>query len=272
MSGLLDRVVCGLDGTPASIESLRQVGHLARDETELLVVTVASNSTAVAAAAGAAGAVFPPPLLEEAEETLALGVDLLGREFPRLGRVETRVLDGPVIPTLLGTLRDERATLAAAGRHRHSRLAGLVVGSVATSLLHDAPCSVLIAGERADEGPFPRSIVVGFDGSEAAEPALATAVELAGQTGASLNALCATRGQKLDVDRIRTRLEELAPGVSLTVAGDSPAQALRSTASDLVVLGTRGLHGVGALGSVSERVAHRAHCSVLVVRDPASGD
>jgi nucleotide-binding universal stress UspA family protein len=28
------------------------------------------------------------------------------------------------------------------------------------------------------------------------------------------------------------------------------------------------LHGVAALGSVSERVAHRAPCSVLVVRRP----
>ncbi|MGE5690058.1 MAG: universal stress protein [Pseudomonadota bacterium] len=30
-----------------------------------------------------------------------------------------------------------------------------------------------------------------------------------------------------------------------------------------------GLHGLRALGSVSERVAHRAACSVLVVRSPA---
>jgi nucleotide-binding universal stress UspA family protein len=36
--------------------------------------------------------------------------------------------------------------------------------------------------------------------------------------------------------------------------------------ADLVVVGSRGLHGVQALGSVSERVAHRAVCSVLVVR------
>ena len=34
----------------------------------------------------------------------------------------------------------------------------------------------------------------------------------------------------------------------------------------LIVLGARGLSGVSALGSVSERVAHQAPCSVLVVR------
>ncbi|MGH3044966.1 MAG: universal stress protein [Gaiellaceae bacterium] len=38
--------------------------------------------------------------------------------------------------------------------------------------------------------------------------------------------------------------------------------------ADLLVVGSRGLHGVRALGSVSERVAHKAPCSVLVVRPP----
>jgi nucleotide-binding universal stress UspA family protein len=31
-------------------------------------------------------------------------------------------------------------------------------------------------------------------------------------------------------------------------------------------MGSRGLHGLRSLGSVSERVAHDAGCSVLVVR------
>jgi nucleotide-binding universal stress UspA family protein len=50
---------------------------------------------------------------------------------------------------------------------------------------------------------------------------------------------------------------------------DKPVQALVSAAADadLVVVGSRGLHGLKALGSVSERVAHRAHCSTLVVRE-----
>ena len=36
--------------------------------------------------------------------------------------------------------------------------------------------------------------------------------------------------------------------------------------ADLLVVGSRGLHGMKALGSVSERVAHEAKCSVLIVR------
>jgi nucleotide-binding universal stress UspA family protein len=37
---------------------------------------------------------------------------------------------------------------------------------------------------------------------------------------------------------------------------------------DLVVVGSRGVHGLRALGSVSERVAHQAHCTALVVHEP----
>jgi nucleotide-binding universal stress UspA family protein len=42
--------------------------------------------------------------------------------------------------------------------------------------------------------------------------------------------------------------------------------AAASESADLVVVGSRGLHGLKALGSVSERVAHQARSSVLVVR------
>ena len=53
-------------------------------------------------------------------------------------------------------------------------------------------------------------------------------------------------------------------------AGAEPVATLteRSREADLVVVGSRSLHGVRALGSVSERVAHGSSCSVLVVHAP----
>ena len=50
---------------------------------------------------------------------------------------------------------------------------------------------------------------------------------------------------------------------------DEPVRALvaASADADLLVVGSRGLDGLRALGSVSERVAHRARCSTLIVRD-----
>lgn len=47
------------------------------------------------------------------------------------------------------------------------------------------------------------------------------------------------------------------------------AEFAGSTQASLVVIGSRGMTGLKALGSVSERVAHRAPCSVLIVRRAA---
>jgi nucleotide-binding universal stress UspA family protein len=49
---------------------------------------------------------------------------------------------------------------------------------------------------------------------------------------------------------------------------DRPVDALVSASrdADLLVVGSRGLHGFRSLGSVSERVAHQARSSVLIVR------
>jgi nucleotide-binding universal stress UspA family protein len=46
------------------------------------------------------------------------------------------------------------------------------------------------------------------------------------------------------------------------------AQTVAAGRADLVVVGSRGLRGLRALGSVSERVADGASCSTLVVREP----
>jgi nucleotide-binding universal stress UspA family protein len=53
--------------------------------------------------------------------------------------------------------------------------------------------------------------------------------------------------------------------------GNHPVDLLVAAAedADLIVVGSRGLHGIASLGSVSERVAHHARCSVLVVRGTA---
>ncbi len=51
-------------------------------------------------------------------------------------------------------------------------------------------------------------------------------------------------------------------------AAETIARVAEEEGCDLLVVGSRGLSGMKAffLGSVSERVAHLAHCSVLIVR------
>jgi nucleotide-binding universal stress UspA family protein len=72
----------------------------------------------------------------------------------------------------------------------------------------------------------------------------------------------ATGEPQVDLDaarRVAPELEEL-PGSAVGQL------AVLSELADLVVVGSRSLRGLPALGSVSERVAHEARCAVLVVR------
>jgi nucleotide-binding universal stress UspA family protein len=97
-------------------------------------------------------------------------------------------------------------------------------------------------------------------------PRATAAVEAAG-------AIAALRGSELRVIIAKGGPEDgigpLALGLPAhEVVHDrhNPVHALSDADADLVVVGSRGLHGLRALGSVSERVAHRSHASVLVVR------
>jgi nucleotide-binding universal stress UspA family protein len=160
----------------------------------------------------------------------------------------------------VNAIREDDATLVALGSHGTGRLAGIALGSVATTLVHSAPCSVLVA--RGDGTWFPRSIVVGHDGSPEAVAAADVAAGLARRFGSHVRTLAATDGRPLDVDGLTSA--GLVEFVDRTPV-DALVEASRD--ADLVVVGSRGLRGVRALASVSERVAHQAACSVLVVRE-----
>ncbi len=173
-----------------------------------------------------------------------------------------RLLEGRPDSVLLSEARRLGTTLLAVGSHGFRRSVGIALGGVATTMLHEAPCPVLIARPPLTEAEVPRSIVVGIDGSPQSAVAAAVAFELGGRFGVEVWPVAAQGGEKLDVDAV----EAIASGV--LVEDGRPVDLLARAASeaDLLVVGSRGLHGVKALGSVSERVAHQARCSVLVVR------
>jgi nucleotide-binding universal stress UspA family protein len=74
--------------------------------------------------------------------------------------------------------------------------------------------------------------------------------------------MTALRAKDVDLARVQAR----APLAKQVDARPVDALVSASRDADLLVVGSRGLHGLRALGSVSERVAHQALCSVLVVR------
>jgi nucleotide-binding universal stress UspA family protein len=125
-------------------------------------------------------------------------------------------------------------------------------------------------------------IVVGAGPSEAAESAVAEAVDLANALGAELHlvlafdrfrdrahpeSLPATNEAEDHLARLGT--SAAGPVQRHAVPGD-PAEAILDTAdrvdADLIVVGNKGMRGVGrVIGSVTNTVSHKAACSVLIV-------
>lgn len=253
---IFDRVICGVDASEESLEAVRQGARLVAGDGRFLLLAVVEVDTAVHA--GWAAASVLEQLKTEAESAL----DRAHREIAHLRLAETRLVEGPAPARLLEEIARERAELLCLGTHRHSRIAGILIGSLTTTFLHDAPCSVLIARPVADGAAFPSAVLAGVDGSAEAEAALGVALGLRDRFGASVRVLVASGGREVDADAIRER----HPDAEVVAARPVDALVEASGEADLLVVGSRGLHGVKALGSVSERVAHQARCSVLVVR------
>ena len=138
-------------------------------------------------------------------------------------------------------------------------------------------------------------IVVGTDCSETADRAVSKAAEVAKMTGATLHLVCvyreptpamavadaptifvsnltadAVEAQTVHVEALAARLRVDGIDVEARVEIGAAAATLVGVAdavdAELLVVGDRGLKGVrGLLGSVPNRVTHRASIDVLVV-------
>jgi nucleotide-binding universal stress UspA family protein len=250
---VFDRIVCGVDGSPEAIEATRQAERLRAPDGVLRLAAVAEVNAAVHAGWS---------MSHVLAELDASARTALHRAIGEVQPDSTALHAGDAAPRLLEELEQVEATLAVVGPRGHSRALGMLLGGVATELLHNAPCSVLLA-RPAQFGKFPASIIAGADGSEHSLAAAAVAKSIADRFGAEFLVVAATGGKPVDLDAVAA-----LRSTYVTDPG-TPVEALveLSNEADLLAVGSRGLHGPKALGSVSERVGHRAACSVLVVRD-----
>ena len=254
------RVVCGVDGSEAGIAAARVAARVADPEGTLTIVAVDDTSIAVHA-----GWAMPSVLGELMQAAEAARDEGLAAARP-LHEATAKAVEGDPLRVLTMELERHDATLAVVGSHGIRRATGIALGAVSTHLLHYAPCSVLIARGEIDGERWPRRIVVGLDGSGESASAYAAAHELAVRYAAPLRAIAATQDTHVDLEAARRTVRELE---------EHGARALdvlnvASETADLVVVGSRGLRGVRALGSLSERLAHEARSPVLVVRAPAA--
>ena len=139
------------------------------------------------------------------------------------------------------------------------------------------------------------TVAVGTDGSDTADKAVDFAIDLAQKYGARLVAISSYKpvsesrlkqeqkdapdeiqwsiNPEEEVDKILSEAEQLAEERGLRWASEAqrgePAEVLVRLAdkyeADVLVIGNRGMHR-RVLGSVPNSVAHKAACSVLVVK------
>jgi len=256
------RIVCGVDGSRSAHLAVEQAIALSTPTTALVFVCVREAAGAGASARATITAERADAALEDALRAARdAGVD-----------AAAEILEGhDPRPILLDEA--SRADLLVVASHGGSRAGGIALGGTASAAVHRSTVPVLVA-RRPPEVPFPQRILVATDGSGDAERAVELTSRIAHRHGASVYLISVEPSSHGDPKRIAADAVDLAAelGVEPTVirasghAADRILEAATGERTSLVVVGSRGLSGVRALGSVSERVAHRAHCSVLVAR------
>jgi nucleotide-binding universal stress UspA family protein len=262
----LERIICGLDGSPESLEGARVALEIAAPCADVVGVLVWNSAEAFHA--GIHRARVARNLRTKAEAALRAAQ----KRYPSL---RTQLVDGDERSALIKLAERAGSDLICVGSHGSSRVAGVLLGSTATATIRSAPCSVLVAREPTSR-ESPRRIVHAADGSKGSLEAARVAAVVAGRTDAEV--LSVHIG---DDDAGRAILEEAAAlisaaGVEVTTRlepGTAHVRLIEVASEDgaaMIVSGARGVRGVKALGSVSERVAHEASCSVLIVRREAA--
>ena len=261
-------IICGVDGSRPSFEAARQAAALAGDAASLTYVAVSweqgHGATAVATLSHARG----DDALRRVREA--------SRDLP-IKPTFVRVEDANAARRLMQLAT--RYDLLVLGIHIHSRLPGILVGDTAATAVHRSPVPVLVARRPPADAEFPRHILLAVDGSPSSHVATEAAARIARQHGSRV-AIIADPGRdpahrRALAEHAETILAATGTEPVMLDEHGAPHRAIAAAATELgcslVVCGSRGLHGLAALGSVSERIADAAPCSVLMMRPRTAG-
>lgn len=293
-------VLVGVDGSAASLHALdwAVAEALARGLGLRLVVAYSLPSFTAASLDGGYAAID--------DETIRAGARaVLDEALLRVGdrvAVSGRVVTGDAAAALVDMSHE--VELAVVGTRGRGGFADRLLGTVSSALPAHAHCPTVVVPLRVDGHPLPEGeplppvtpvqrIVVGVDGSPQAAVALAHAIRegqawgaevhaVAGVPVGSMTGVLAWLPASVDHEQV---LRDVAEGLDVVVdqaVAAHPGTVVKrhtldgtgaelltefSTASDLVVVGSRGRGGFAGLllGSTSQAVLHHAQCPVMVV-------
>lgn len=252
-------IVCGVDGSSTGHDAALQAAMLADEGTALTYVAVSWEQGAGAKQASKDAS---DGLCRAQDHARAIGVRAC---------VVNEESDDPARRLLEIAAGHDLLVLESTG---HSRVRGIIAGSEATAAVHRSAVPVLVARRPPDGVAFPARIILASDGTPASDAAAALTARIAARHGADV-AIVGARDHDAPFRpglAEHAALIEEATGTEPLILdeGGPPHDAVTAAARDfgpsLIVTGSRGLTGVSALRSVSERIAHTAPCSVLVVR------
>lgn len=283
------RIVAAVDDAPASKHVIAWTQELALFfRSEVLVAHVLPSLRELApydAAFGWQGLGGWPGAAAVLKEVDARGRSVVDRavaDCARRGvRAEGVVLTGGSAVDEISKLADGKsADLVVLGTNARGLAGRLLLGSVSDGVKNHVQASVLVA----KSAPHPSRILLATDGSRLSKRAAAIGVRLAREWKAWPTLLHvlppAVYGPDFKIDKDEVKRDfgtlDLFEGelsVEYDLWSGAPAAAILKAANEgdygLVVMGCRGLSGLRSLvaGSVSNRVAHEANASVLLVKD-----
>jgi nucleotide-binding universal stress UspA family protein len=252
-------ILCGVEGNPSSTEAARQAIALATPGGTVHFISVYTSFEL--------GPDFTKEKLEEAlEEATRMAEEAGVPSRTEMGN--SRYAIDVLLP------EGKKHDLLVIGTHGRSRAVGIMMGSTASKAAHGTEGSLLISREPPGPGAFPGDILFTSDGADDSWAPARLAARLAADLDANLELVHVNDGKHPDAPEvIEAQVAEIEKisGAKPTVtqpeghATDQIVELARERGSSLIVCGRRGLSGIKSLGSVSERVAHQAECSVLLV-------
>ncbi|WP_187361528.1 universal stress protein [Phytoactinopolyspora mesophila] len=295
----MGQIVVGIDGSRDSEAALFWAAKEARLRGDRLVILYAVHTPVTAVPFGGAS-VLPPTaeLKTYGENLLEVATSLVTTEDAPL-EVATELVVQPPVPALLAASRT--ADLVVVGSRGLGAVGAAFLGSVSTRVASRAACPTIVIRPDAAEYRTTGPIVVGIDGPQS-DAAFRFAVEEAQRRGTTVDAVhtywlpvvampiegtnitgtsetYARRTAEEHMDEFMARNQHVVPAqvkVTTQVLLNDSADALSqlSETAALVVVGSRGRGAFRGmlLGSVSQRLLHRANGPVAVVHNGDAAD
>ncbi|MEX0991239.1 MAG: universal stress protein [Actinomycetota bacterium] len=266
------KVLVTTDGEPHSEHGIVVFAAVADRGAEVEVVSINSFDVSLKIAAGSGpGAHYDP---EAGRQRCQAAVDGAVTTLAATGFSATgRVAEGDPATEIMQIATDGAFDLIVMGAGSERWLDAVMLGSTSTSVLHHAPCSVLIAHTAVRAAGDRHHVLVATDGSDQAVLAAQRLADLADP------ARCDVRVVAVDQDGqhpaaaaaaigvVAKVLEDAALTMSSAVLSGRPARTLLQEAKDhtLVVVGATGEGGRArvALGSVSDKLAGHAPATLV---------